>query len=101
MPTDMYQRLATEASRLGKLPQVMVLDWLSTRLVPPPSTVTSDRTQVREILRAAGLLSELGPVLQRRADPTISLDEVIAELDQAGGKPLSEIIMEQRSSREW
>lgn len=101
MPTDMYQQLINLAGNLGQPPQVVALEWLRERLSPPPLPGTSDRTEVRDILRATGLLSELGPELQRRADPTISLEQVIADLDQAGGPSLSEIIIEQRREREW
>ena len=101
MPTDMYQQLTKKASYLGQPPQVVALEWLRERLSPPPSTDTSDRTQVRDILRSTGLLSELGPELQRRADPTISLEEVVAAMSQAGGPSLSEIVLEERRAREW
>ena len=52
-------------------------------------------------LRDAGLLTELAPGLRELAEPSVSLQEVIAILDRAGGKPLSEMVLEQRRSKEW
>ena len=67
---------------------------------PDAPDVQDERTRVRELLRAAGLLAELGPNLKAMADPTISLEDVIAAMDRAGGQPLSEIILEDRGPRE-
>jgi len=52
-------------------------------------------------LRDAGLLTELAPGLRELAEPSVSLQEVITILDRAGGKSLSEIVLEQRRSKEW
>ena len=62
----------------------------------------SEREQFTEALRAAGMLTELGPEMKKRAEQcTVTLEEVRASLDRAGGKPLSEIIIEQRGPKEW
>ncbi len=46
---------------------------------------------------AAGLLTELSPEeKQRAAQSAATLEEVRAALDRAGGKPLSELILEMR-----
>jgi hypothetical protein len=71
LPPDLYRRLRWEASHAGKSASIMAQEWLA----------------------------ELGPELSARADPTISLEEVRASLDRAGGKPLSEIILEQRGPK--
>ncbi len=53
------------------------------------------------MLRAAGLLAELSPEeKERAAQSTATLEEVSAALDRAGGKPLSEIILEMRGPKE-
>ena len=67
---------------------------------PDAPDVQDERTRVREVLWAAGLLAELGPNLKAMADPTISLEDVIASMDRAGGQPLSEIISEDREPHE-
>jgi predicted DNA-binding antitoxin AbrB/MazE fold protein len=67
---------------------------------PNAADVQDERTRVREVLRAAGLLAELGPNLKAMADPTISLEEVRAALSRAGGTPLSELILEDRGPKD-
>jgi hypothetical protein len=97
LPADLYQRLRWEASRAGKAAPIIAQEILAERLASTPEL--DERTRVLEALRSAGLLVELDPELKRRADPTINLEEVQAALDRAGGKPLSEIILEQRGPK--
>jgi hypothetical protein len=97
LPADLEQRLRWEAMRAGKPAPILAQEWLAERLVATPEL--DERTRVFEVLRAAGMLVELDPELKRRADPTISLEEVQAALDRAGGKPLSQIILEQRGPK--
>jgi hypothetical protein len=53
------------------------------------------------VLRAAGLLAELSPAEKERARrSTMTLEEVSAALSRAGGKPLSELILEMRGPKE-
>ena len=96
---DLYQRLRGQASRAGKPASIMAQEWVAERLAVEPSPALDERERVTQVLRAAGMLAELGPELHARADPTISLEEVCASLDRAGGKPLSEIILEQRGPK--
>lgn len=100
LPPQVYRRLHEEADRLGKPPQVVAQEWLIERLTPSPAAVSSDRERARQALRAAGLLTELGPNLHRLADPTVRLEDVRTALNRAGGKSLSEIILEQRGPKE-
>ena len=59
-----------------------------------------ERELATEALRAAGLLAEPSPEMQRlAAESTLTLDEARAILDRAGGKPLSEIILEMRGPK--
>jgi hypothetical protein len=61
----------------------------------------TDREKLIEILRATGLLTELGPEMKKRAEQcTVTLEEVKAILDRTKGKPLSEIIIEQRGPKD-
>jgi len=99
LPPQVYRRLREEAARLGKSPQVVAEEWLAERLTPPAAAPDSDRERARQALRAAGLLSELGPNLRRLADPTMHLESVRAALGRAGGKTLSEIVLEQRGPK--
>ena len=100
LSSEVYRRLHEEAARLGKPPQVVAEEWLAERLAPPPTTAPgSDRERARQALCAAGLLTELGPNLRRRADSTVRLEDINAALDRAGGKTLSEIVLEQRGPK--
>jgi aryl-alcohol dehydrogenase-like predicted oxidoreductase len=97
---QVYRRLREEAAHLGKSPQVVAQEWIVERPTPSPAAVSSDRERARQALRAAGLLTELGPNLRRFADPTARLEEIRVALDRTGGKALSEIILEQRGPKE-
>ena len=99
LPPEVYRRLHEEAARLGKPPRVVAEEWLTERLAPPTAAPASDRERARQALRAAGLLTELGPNLRRRADSTVRLEDINAALDRAGGKTLSEIVLEQRGPK--
>ena len=99
LPADLEQRLHWAASLARKPAAVVAQEWLAERLATEPAPPLDERERVTQVLRAAGLLAELGPELRARADPTISLEEVCTALDRAGGKPLSEIILEQRGPK--
>ncbi|TEU18326.1 MAG: hypothetical protein E3J21_06240 [Anaerolineales bacterium] len=99
LPPQVYRRLREEAARLDKPPQVVAQEWLVERLTSPTTEPSSDRERARQALRAAGLLTELGPNLRRLADPTVRLEDVSAALNRAGGKTLSEVILEQRGPK--
>jgi predicted transcriptional regulator len=99
LPPEAYRRLHEEAHRQGKSPQLVAQEWLIERLSPLNPAPDSTREQVRRALRAAGLLVVLSPDLRQRADPTVQPEDVEASLARAGGKPLSEIVLEQRGPK--
>jgi len=99
LPLEAYHRLREEANRLGKPPQVVAQEWLIERLSIPIPAPDNPRETVRRALRAAGLLVEQSPRLQRYGDRQVRLEEVEASLARVGGKPLSEIILEQRGPK--
>jgi len=97
LSSDLYNRLRWEASRRGRPVENVAHDLLDEGLASAPPDALSAREHVREALRAAGILGELGPEMKARAArSTMSLEEVRAALDRAGGKPLSELILEMR-----
>jgi hypothetical protein len=101
LSAETYRRLHKEAIRLGKPPQVVAQEWLVERLSPLPlAAIDSDREKVRQTLRSAGLLRTLGPTLRELADPTVRLEDIKTALDRAGGQTLSQIVLEQRGSKE-
>jgi hypothetical protein len=100
LPPEVYHRLHEEADRLGKPPQVVVQEWLIERLsVPIPVSGSGEREQARQALRAAGLLVALPPRLRQRVEQQVRLEDVEAALARVGGKPLSDIVLEQRGPK--
>lgn len=107
LPPDLYARLRAEAKRQGKPPEGVAREWLSERLAPPSADLPkegtdrpTDRERVRAALSAAGLLIEPTTEQLARAETgDVTLDEVREALDRTGGKPLSEIILEQRGPK--
>jgi len=70
------------------------------RMAQPIPEPHAEREAIWDILRDAGLLADLTPAeLRRGAEADVSLDEVIAALDGAGGPDLSELITEMRGPR--
>jgi predicted transcriptional regulator len=98
---DVYRHLREIADRLGQPPQAVAQSWLIERLALLLAVAgEDDRAKARQALDAAGLLSELGPNLQSLTNSTMRLEDIAASMARAGGKPLSEIIMEQRGAVE-
>lgn len=98
LPQELFERLRRAAERTGKPVETLASDLLSEQL---PAAELSERERAHEVLRAAGLLTELGLELKRQAaTATLSLEEIQAILSRAGGKPLSEIVIEQRGPQE-
>ncbi len=98
---DLYDRLRAEAMRLGKPTEVVAREWLAERLAPPAPAPPGERERAIEAVRAAGLLAEPSPyMLELAAQSTATLEEVQAALARAGGKPLSELILEMRGPKE-
>lgn len=100
LPPEVYHRLHEEAERLGKTPQVVAQEWLVERLASPGLSAGSDREKAHQALQSAGLLTGLSPNLYRLANPTVRLEDVRAALERAGGKTLSQIVLEQRGPKE-
>ena len=99
LPPEAYRRLHEEADRLGKPPQVVVQEWLMERLSVPFPGSRSEREKVRQVLRAARLLVEQPPHPHQGVDQQVCLEDVAAALARVGGKPLSDIILEQRGPK--
>ncbi len=98
---ELYERLRAEAERQGRSEGEVAREWLSERLDVPAPAPAGERERATEVLRAAGLLTELGPEGKERARrSTATLEEVRAALGRAGGKPLSEVVLEMRGPKE-
>jgi hypothetical protein len=96
LPKDLLRILQERASERGQELQETALRILEKELAPEAK---SERERVVEALRASGLVRPLSEELQQMVDPTITHEEVEAAFAKAGGKPLSEIIIEQRRER--
>jgi plasmid stability protein len=99
LPADVYARLRERATQQGATVEQIAQTLIAEQV--PPVPVPTERERVREILRAAGMLAELTPEEKARAaQSTLTLEEAQAILGRAGGKPLSEIVIEQRGPKE-
>lgn len=94
---DVLDRLRREATRTGKPVETVASELLNARL---PTDLGDERAQAREVLRAAGLLAEpTQEMLAIAAQSTATLEEVQAAFARVGGKPMSEIAIEQRGPK--
>jgi hypothetical protein len=99
IPQTAYYGLQQEASRLNKPIQVILLEWITEKISLQSQTVNDP---LDDFLSQAGLSTKLGPELQKRAlSATMSLDEITQIMTKADGLSLSEILMEQRTAKEW
>jgi hypothetical protein len=98
LPAELYERLHSQAQRLGKPSKDVVRDLLAEHL-PQPAPI-DERTRIVAVLRDAGLLADISPEEKRRAaECTVTLEEVQAALDSVDGPPLSELIIEMRGPK--
>lgn len=101
LSSDLYDRLRRRADRLGKTPQQVAESLLAQELSGAAVGASLERDRVTEVLRSAGLLTQLAPEERQRAESTTAtLDEVQTALNRAGGKPLSEVIIEMRGPKD-
>ena len=106
LPNEVYERLRAAAARQGEPVETVAQAWLTAQSAQahsnlPPPAPPGERERATEVLRAAGLLAESSPEMKARAArSTLTLEEARAILDRAGGKPLSEVILEMRGPKE-
>ena len=97
---ELYEHLRKEAvhreATVEKTAQALLIERLNLLVAP----ALSEREQVTAVLRSAGLLADLSDEEKKRAEQVdVTLEEVIAALDAAGGQPLSELIIEMRGPK--
>lgn len=98
LPPDLFERVRKEAEQARKPIETLIQESLVRHF--PPSAPMDERERAREVLRAAGLLTEPGPEVQRLAsEASMTLEEINDAFARAGGKPLSEIVIEQRGPK--
>jgi hypothetical protein len=98
LPLELQQLLQRRAARTRKEPRQVAIEILQKELAAEEKP-RNERERVVEVLQRAGLLRPLSDELRKIADPAVTHEEVRAALCRAGGKPLSEIIIEQRQER--
>jgi len=96
MPKDLLALLQKRASERGEEPQKAALRILEKELAPEAK---SERELVIQTLQEAGLIRPLSEELRQMIDPSVTHEEVEAAFARAGGKPLSEIVIEQRGPK--
>ncbi|NJN66671.1 MAG: hypothetical protein HC884_08090 [Chloroflexaceae bacterium] len=99
LPNDAYVQLETAARQIGKTVDMLVVELLTSQLLPVAAP--SERDQVTVALQAAGMLAEPSAEMQHIATQgaTISEAAVRQALSRAGGTPLSEMVLEQRGPK--
>lgn len=102
IPADLYEQLDAEARRLQKPTQLIAQELLKEKLTRLQArTVHTEHEQLVMALKHAGLLAEPGPaMIQRAARSRATLEEAHAAFARSQGKPLSEIVLEQRGPKE-
>jgi predicted transcriptional regulator len=97
---ELYERLRRIADARGARVEELAQTWIEEKADAEPAP-ESMRERVQAALRARGLLVEVSDEEKRlAAASTLTLDEARAILDRAGGKPLSEVILEMRGPKE-
>jgi hypothetical protein len=98
LPKPVYERLRAIAQHQQKSIESIAQEWLTEKSALEPQG--SERERAIAALRAAGLLTELSAEEKARAaQSTLTLPEARAILDRAGGKPLSEEVLEMRGPK--
>ena len=102
IPTELVPLLNERARKEHKEPQALVAEILEENLVIRQSPEETDREkQWLQRLFQEGVLMKLSDELKARIIPGVSHEEVRQSLARSGGKPLSEIAIEQRGSKDW
>jgi len=105
LPAELYERLRVVAIQQGQPVEEIAQAWLAEQSAQarpelPPPALPGEHERATAVLRDAGLLMESGPELKARAARSrLTLDQARAILDRAGGKPLSETILEMRGPK--
>ena len=96
LPTEIRRRLETEARLQGKTISELTRELIESAL---RTCAESEPRTTKEVLQSMGRLSSLSEELRKKIIPGVTLEEVRAALNAAGGPSLSEIIDEQRGSK--
>jgi tRNA A37 threonylcarbamoyltransferase TsaD len=98
LSSDIYRQLSDKSYQQGHTIEKMIQEWIIEHITLPPPK--DSREQAHQLLKMAGLHTELSPELQKRAkNSTATLAQVQAAFARAGGQPLSEMVIEMRGPK--
>jgi hypothetical protein len=92
---EILAQLQTDAKQQGKVAEVVAQELITQQLEAKQVSKMSDRDLARKLLKDGGKLSTLHPDLLKLANSAISIEEIRDALSR-DGKPMSEIVIEQR-----
>ena len=95
LPADIYERLATAAQQQHTSIEVVARAWIAEHSAGAP--LVSERERARAALRAAGLLVEPSAAT-RQSTPLTPAERTALAAQVPSGRPLSEIIIEERGA---
>jgi hypothetical protein len=105
LSSEAYERLLAHARERGQTPEALSRELIENAL-PHNENRTDASTQrppsrsVRDILAATGRLRDLGPALEAKIIPGVSLQEVQEALTRAAGPSLSAIVDSNRGPKD-
>jgi plasmid stability protein len=102
---ETYARLRARAQEQGKTAEALSREMIEDALPRDGDSTRVHKENVpgksiRDILAATGRLRELGPELEARIIPGVTLEEVQDALTRAGGPSLSEIVDANRGPKD-
>lgn len=102
IPAELELWLKERARLEHKEPQAIALELLNQKRMDLERVDEKEReTQWLQQLYDEGLLVNLSDDLKAKIIPGVTHEEVRQMLAKAGGKPLSEIVIEQRGPKDW
>ncbi len=101
IPAELYEHLDSEAKRLHKPVHLLAQEMLKENLVRlQAKPVLTEHEHLVNALKRVGLLAEPSPMMrQLAARRRATLEEAHQAFATSEGKPLSEIVLEQRGTK--
>jgi|Deesub1362B_J571_1020462.scaffolds.fasta_scaffold02721_4 hypothetical protein len=101
LSTEVHKLLLRRAAEAGLEIEAMAAEAIRRWLLLPNEAqrMRIKRERVRQKLRDAGLIRPISEELRKMIIPNVRHEDVEAAFARAGGKPLSQIIIEQRGPK--
>jgi hypothetical protein len=102
IPTKLVPLLNERARKEHKEPEALVVEILEEKLAGAQADDEATREeQWRQQMYQEGRLVKMSDELRARIIPGVTHEEVRQTLARAGGKSLSDIVIEQRGPKDW